>query len=265
MFSFYIFANLNQDLLIAASQNDGKKVAELLEKGANPNLEDSEDNKYELASYFTRYIQKTVQNKVFNEWTPLMYAAKYDNYTMAKALVENGADLNLKSKLKQTALNVCAAKDSIEVARYLIDKGSKLENRDYRGCTPLLNAAETNSLRVLSLLLEKHANSEAKSGDNLSLSALAAKRDSIDVFKYLHKKGFDVAFAKYDGVYGFAPIEVAAMNNSMRVLKYCFDDKIISKNIDIQYLLSYIDAYWNNSAYRFLQAEKEKRTKRLGK
>ena len=261
--SFYIFANINQELLIAASQNNGEKVVELLKKGANPNLDDGSN--YEFANYFTRYIQKTVQNKVFGEMTPLMYAARYDNYYMAKALVEKGANIETKSKLKQTALNICSTKDSVQVARYLIERGAKLENRDYRGLTPLFNAAETNSLKVFSLLLENKANSQVRTPENLGLPAVAAKKDAIDVFKYLHKKGFDIAFSKCDRIYGFAPVEIAVMNNSMNILRYCFADNRIAKNIDVQYLLNFVDMYGNPAGYNFLKNEKEKRQKRLVK
>lgn len=58
-------------------------------------------------------------NKICNDKSPLMYAAKYGQLDFAKALVKAGADAALANKEGQTALSYATKYDKKEVQAFL--------------------------------------------------------------------------------------------------------------------------------------------------
>lgn len=65
-----------------------------------------------------------------SKFTLLMICAKKGYFEMTKLLVENGANLNSRSKTGLTALMFACAEKQIEIAKYLIDCGADVNLRD---------------------------------------------------------------------------------------------------------------------------------------
>lgn len=94
-------ADINEDLWAAARKGDAKTVKELLAKGADVNA------KFRYGA------------------TALSYACDRGHLEVVKALVEHGADLNVRDTFySATPLGWAASKGHVEVVRYLLQKGA---------------------------------------------------------------------------------------------------------------------------------------------
>ena len=75
-------------------------------------------------------------------YTPLMYAVMSQNYLAVKLLVQNGADLNSKSKHKETALMHAASLGNGQIVALLLSHGANADIEDDAGKTALDLAQE---------------------------------------------------------------------------------------------------------------------------
>lgn len=73
----------------------------------------------------TLLANKADLNKVCNDKTPLMYAAKYGKLEAAKALVKAGADLKVVNQDKETALDYAIKYKNKELETYLASLKTK--------------------------------------------------------------------------------------------------------------------------------------------
>ncbi|MCX7787596.1 MAG: ankyrin repeat domain-containing protein [Spirochaetes bacterium] len=85
----------------------------------------------------------------------LMEAAVQGDRELVEALIEQGADLNLRSKNGQTALMLAIGEGKTEIARLLIQRGADLSPVDALGMTAKKYAELFKQREVLSLIEEK--------------------------------------------------------------------------------------------------------------
>ena len=78
-----------------------------------------------------------------SRFTLLMICSKKGYFDIAKLLVEQGANLNARSKTGITALMFACAEKQEKVAKYLIDSGADVNLRDRPLFSALLYAALT--------------------------------------------------------------------------------------------------------------------------
>jgi len=159
----------NSLLIIAMSKKNDAVTLSLLKHGADPN---------------TGYLQKG---------KPLFYALhlaiQLKNTTLAKALIDAGADLGKKSESGETPLNTAAAMSQNEIATYIIAKGGKLDSPDSKQRTALHWAAVYNNLDLASALVEHGANINAKSVEGYTPLYIAKSRGHKDLVAFLEKNG----------------------------------------------------------------------------
>jgi len=95
--------------------------------------------------------------------TPLYFAACKGHKEIAEMLIENGADINAKTKYGLTPMHGATTK---EVAELLIAKGAGVNAKTGIGRTPMHTAAMTGHKEIVELLIAKGAdvNSKDKSG-----------------------------------------------------------------------------------------------------
>jgi len=67
----------------------------------------------------TLIAQKADLNKICNDKTPLMYAAKYGQLDYAKALLKAGADIAVKNNEGKTALDYAVKYEKLELQKLL--------------------------------------------------------------------------------------------------------------------------------------------------
>lgn len=89
-------------------------------------------------------------------WTPLHYAAAGNHVEIAKFLIDNGANINMKTGADgKSALHWAAFHGHLNVVELLISKGAQINDKDDDGNTALDLAKQTEK-RNLIHYLEEH-------------------------------------------------------------------------------------------------------------
>ncbi len=141
-----------------------------------------------------RSVQKIIETCIdpdlidessLRENTPLMNAAKYGHYELAKMLIEKGADPNLQNAEFKTPLLFAVDRNYLEVVRLLIKNGANIELAGDDNRTPLYWAVVKNRKEIVRILLAAGANPKAE-WDNyledkkLTILQTALKQKGID-------------------------------------------------------------------------------------
>ena len=85
-------------------------------------------------------------------------AARKGDTTAIKALLDNGIDVNSKTRYGASALSYACDKGHIEVVKLLIDRGADVNSRDtFYGEVPLGWALSKDHIQIVKLLLDKGA------------------------------------------------------------------------------------------------------------
>jgi len=102
--------------------------------------------------------------------TPLILAAYYNNNEAVLAILQAGANTELKDNNGNTALMVACYKGYIKVARLLIEHGAQVQAANANNATPLTFAATVGQEELIRLLLIYGADPLKK--DNRGMSAI---------------------------------------------------------------------------------------------
>jgi ankyrin repeat protein len=203
------------DLHSAASAGDVKRVKELLEKGADPNARDENDNTplHLAASWGHVGIVKLLlghganlnaQNKYGR--TPLHKAAYWNRVDVVRLLLEHGANPNVQDIDGWTPLHDAAIWSHVEIVKLLLEHGANPNTQTIRGKTPLLHAAYWGRVDVVRLLLERGADPNAKDKYGDTPLHIAASGGRVDVVRLLLEHGADPTIKNKDGM---TPLDVA--------------------------------------------------------
>jgi hypothetical protein len=114
----------------AAKQRDIEMVRLLLEKGANPNLQDGEYG------------------------NPLQEASVAGDLELVKLLVEHKAKVNLHGGRYESPLIAAARADDVKIVHFLLESGADINFTDDHGWTPYLHAIAYESYDVVRFLLD---------------------------------------------------------------------------------------------------------------
>ena len=114
------------------------------------------------------------------------------NAVLARALLDEGIDVNSARGDGATALHWAAHWDDVEAAGLLLRAGANVNAADDHGVTPLARACENASLSMVDLLLGAGANPNAAQVNGLAPLMTAARTGNIDVVRALVSSGADV-------------------------------------------------------------------------
>ncbi len=124
--------------------------------------------------------------------TPLMIASSYGHYDIAKALIDNGALVNLRADDGFNALMEAVRTDNIEMAKLLINNNSNINIKNKDGENMIILACENGNEEMFNLLVENNADINAKSSWGASALIYASEKGNINIMKYLIDNGIDV-------------------------------------------------------------------------
>lgn len=146
--------------------------------------------------------------KGFEGLTPLMLACYASQFYLVKALIENGANINQKTKDGMNALHIGLLRGvdfKPEILTYLIDHGANIYEKDNYGKTPLINAvigqfpqAFDQEYEELFKILLKYT-TKIDEPDNKGINALGYSiiYNKTEFYNFLLKHGCDLKFKNY--------------------------------------------------------------------
>ena len=154
-------------LITAAAQNDLLGVMTLLKNGANPNVQDKLGNR------------------------PLLHAARLGATEMARQLLEEGADPNVKG-MGYTPLGLAALNGHPRIADWLLQFGADVDKRSDNGLTPLMNAALLNNIGVIKEILRYDTEIDRENNAGRTALSYAAEGGAEQAIELLLGRGADV-------------------------------------------------------------------------
>lgn len=171
-------------------------------------MEDIERSVNKMKSLFDRHLTPNdiislvangadVNEIYFDGKTPLHFICGYwgkGDIEVVKALVELGADVNIKDYKKISPLHVAVEPyDNEKVVEYLLDKGAKINEKDIWGMTPLHRSVYPNVIR---LLISRGADTSI---ENFHYRTPLQHSYTLESVKALVESGVDINFRNYLG------------------------------------------------------------------
>ena len=136
----------------------------LLEKGADiKSINDTKEDVKNLTFY----------------GTPVIYASVYGYLDVVKCLVENGARLDIKTGVGNSALNLAIEMGKFDVAKYLIESGALIDDEDHYGYTPLMYAVTKFQPDLVKFIVEHGANVNLKNKKDKTVMDILEVQEEI--------------------------------------------------------------------------------------
>ncbi|OAL36633.1 hypothetical protein AYO20_03965 [Fonsecaea nubica] len=198
----------------------------LLELGFDPNQESPDPN-----TEITKEPEDPKDRK-YPKDRPLCYAAKKGKSDIVELLIENGAEINARNDLGETALLSAAKWGMDEVVKHLLNAPHNADietqrqgaGRSYvKGFTPLMLAVYNGRLNTVKLLLNRGANRDVVDQAGNPLFYIAISRDKVGIVDFLvDKKPAEIAGTNKEYPHD-TPLHCAARNGSIKVASYLVD------------------------------------------
>ena len=149
--------------------------------------------------------------------TALHAAAKKGHISMAKLLLENGANPNANAELKVTPLHLACFKDHVKMTEIMFTYGADPNIPIFDGSTPLIWACQGNKIHMVGLLLQNGANVETATEDNATPLYIASQHGFAEICSLLLRKGANVE-VKYQNI-NDTPLTIAAYKNHLETIQ----------------------------------------------
>jgi ankyrin repeat protein len=204
-----------QDIFSAIQKGDLASVKALLEK--DPTLINSYANGTKPLHFATKLNHKDIAEYLVSkgadinvnesnhlDFTPVTWATRNGNKEMVEMFLENGANLQYRTRLGESYLHFAALFDRKELAEFFIERGIEINTAKNGGLTPMHIAVVAGNIDIVKLLVQKGADLELKGNDGGTPLhfAVAARKDEIAGF--LRQSGaIDIPreFPEYKGKY----------------------------------------------------------------
>jgi ankyrin repeat protein len=117
----------------------------------------------------------------------LIFAVRFSAIEKIKALLAQGADINGKDSVGNTALIYAASKD-VEAARLLLDNGARIDETNKWGDTALIRAVDwNNSPDMVRFLLDRGASTDIKNRSGYTAESMAAAKGRSAIVKMIQE------------------------------------------------------------------------------
>jgi ankyrin repeat protein len=127
-------------------------------------FEASAVGKFDVVAHLVYSHPDAVNDYADDGFTPLGLACYFGQFEVARYLVLKGADVNLPSNngFHVFPIHSAAAGNYNNIARVLIENGAQINVKQQAGATPLHTAAQNGNLELLILLLENGAETNVR-------------------------------------------------------------------------------------------------------
>lgn len=127
-------------------------------------FEASAAGKFDVVAHQLYNNPDSVNDYAEDGFTPLGLACYFGQFEIARYLVLKGADVNQPSNngFRVFPIHSATAGNYTDIARVLIENGANVNVRQQAGATPLHSAAQNGNLELLILLLEHGAETDVR-------------------------------------------------------------------------------------------------------
>ncbi len=203
-------SSYSQKLYEAVEKENIKKVESLLNQQENPN------------DYYS--------NGLF----PLWRATADNNYKIAELLIENGADINQKTKIspsESTPIEIPCQEGYFEIVKLLVENGADVNYEGFRGFTPIRIASMNDHIEIVKYLALNGANIDKKAMDGATPLEHAASKGHFKIVEFLVQEGANINNIDVEGDF---PIGEAAKYGYLDIIKLLIenDADLTLKNAD---------------------------------
>ena len=126
-------------------------------------------------------------------YTPLHWATAINHQEITQILINAGANVNARTKMKETPLHLV---DDKKIAEMLLQEEADVNARDEHRQTPLHRAVTMNHIEKAMALIEAGANIKAKDVDKNTPLHLAVAEGHIEMVPFFINKGANVNASK---------------------------------------------------------------------
>lgn len=187
----WVHAGSYEDFFRAIQADDAATVANLLQRGFDPNTRDPKgqhglllamrEKSVKVAETLIRWPNTTVEVRTSTDESPLMFAALNGQLELARLLISRGADVN---KPGWAPLHYAATRGHLALMNLLLEQHAYIDASSPNGTTPLMMAAFYGTASAVKLLLEAGADPLLKNEQALTAIDFAhrnQRQDSADI------------------------------------------------------------------------------------
>ena len=150
-------------------------------------FEASAAGKFDVVAHLLYTHPDSVNDHAEDGFTPLGLASYFGQFEVARYLVLKGADVNLPSDngFRVFPIHSAAAGSYNDIARMLIENGANVNVKQQAGATPLHSAAQNGNLELLILLLENGAETDVRMEGGKLPADLAMEKGFTEIAEIL--------------------------------------------------------------------------------
>ncbi len=227
----------NTPLHIATEHNLNNAMLNILEKGGDPNIQNTNgespifiavenNNIIAIEILLLNGADKNLRNYLGNTilHTSVKANAKDSTYTALK----NGFDINAQNGSGKTALHIACQENNLEMMNLLLELGADIHAADIIGRTPLMDAIKMQSIETVQFLLRNGASALIPEMYGRNAYHEAVETNNIQLISLIENAG---ANPLARDSYGTTPLSLA-FNHSLDLTKAVLADNIFLSDSD---------------------------------
>lgn len=154
--------------------------------------------------------------------TALIIASFHGFTNLVKLLLKNGAEVNIPSDKKETALHGAVIQRHKAIVKILLENGADVHACNKKGFTPYHAACLQPDVEILDILFQKGARTETRSSKGNTPLLDASKGGNVDTVQMLLKHGADVNAYNNEGS---TALHIAATHGWDEIIKLLLENK----------------------------------------
>jgi CheY-like chemotaxis protein len=178
--------NISEETILVKGENT-KKAEEIMEE--EQNIRGEEKWTYEMRSEIEKLKADILDRQNRDGETYCMLAAGEGDLEEVQRIVEEGADITLRSKDGRNMIHWAARGGNTELVEFFLEKGVDYKFKDNKGNLPVVHAIRTANTEIAKILLDKMKNFRWTNANGQSLVMEAAFAGNDEILKILLDKG----------------------------------------------------------------------------